>query len=143
MFLGFWLPADLVEEGVGGLTVFDVGAVALVPVGFFTVGGVEDGGDVRLDGETAVVAVVFEFGEDFTDFALSCSGEGVFGGFGFALGRIGAVFDMHVDDVFFDGAVEFERVLPGEGFRFGAVALEDGVGGVEDEFETGDFFDEA
>ena len=118
----------------------------MVPIGFGAVDGVEDGGDVGLDGEAAVVAGGFEFGEDLTDFGLAGSGEGVFGGLGFASGRIGAVFDVDVDDVLADGVVKFKRVLPREssiGLGLGAVHLEDGVGGVEDEFEAGHFFGES
>ena len=36
--------------------VFDVGRVALVPIDGGGVGGVEDGGDVRLDGDPTLVA---------------------------------------------------------------------------------------
>ena len=118
----------------------------MVPVGFLAVDGVEDGGDVGLDGEAAVVAGVFEFGENLAHFGLAGPGEGVFGGLGFAGGGIGAVLDMDVDDVLAHGVIEVEGVLPREravalGLR--AVLLKDGVGGVEDEFESGHFFDEA
>lgn len=106
----------------------------------------EDGGDVGLNGEAAVVAGAFELGEDFADLGLAGAGEGVFGGLGFVSGRIGAVFDVDVDDVLADGVVECEGVLPWEaavGLGLGAVELKDGVGGVEDELEAGYFFDKA
>ena len=118
----------------------------MVPVGFGAVDGVENGGDVGFDSEATVVAGVFEFGENLADFGLAGAGEGVFGGFGFASGRMGAVLDVDVDDVLADGVVKFEGVLPREGavaLGLGAIHLEDGVGGVEDEFESGHFFDEA
>ena len=89
------------------MAVLDVGVVALFPVGFLAVGGVEDGGDVGLDGDAAGVVVGFEFFEDFSDFGLSVAGEGVGGGLGFASGGIGAVFDVDVGDVGFDLLVEF------------------------------------
>ena len=140
------LDSQLGTELFEGEAVFDVGGIALVPVRLGTVDCVEDGGDVRLDGEAAVVAGAFQFGENLADLGLAGTGEGVLGGLGFASGRIGAVFDVDVDDVFADGVIEFEGVLPREGavaLGLGAIHLEDGVGGVEDELESGHFFDEA
>lgn len=140
------LDANFLAERVEGEAVFDVGGVALVPVGLRSVDGVEDGGDMGFDGEASVVAGVFEFGENLADFGLAGAGEGVFGRLGFAGGGIGAVFDVDVNDVLADGVVECEGVLPREGsvsLWLGAVHLEDGVGGVEDELEARNFFDEA
>lgn len=125
------------------MTVFDVGVVALLPIGFGAIDGVEDGCDMRLDREAAIVVVIFQSGENFADLGLAFAGEGVFCGFRFAFGWVDAVLDVDVDDVFFDLFVKLERVLPREGLFFRAVFLENGISGVEDEFEAGNFFDEA
>ena len=73
----------------------------------------KDGGDVWFDGEAAVVAGAFSVRLESRALWLGPgTGEGVLGWFGFAFGRIGAVFDVDMDDVLADGVVEFERVLP-------------------------------
>ena len=123
------------------MAVFDIGVVALLPIGFGTIDGVEDGGDVWFDREAAIVVVVFQGDEDLTDLGLAVAGEGVFGGFRFVFGWVDAVLDMDVDDVLFHFFVKLERVLPREGLFFRAVFLENGIGGIEDELEAGDFFD--
>ena len=92
---------------------------------------------MRLDGEAASVAIIFERGENLADFALTITGKSVFLGLGFTGGGIGAVLDVNVHDVFFDLVVKLKWILPGERLGLCAIELENGICGVKDEFQPG------
>ena len=67
----------VVDETVELASVFNVTAVALVPVDIISL-GVEHGGDVRLDGDETVVVGLFQVIDDGGDVSLALAGEDVF-----------------------------------------------------------------
>ena len=123
--------------------VIDIAVVALFLIDYFTSLGVEDGGDMGLDGVGAVVAVGFEGCENFVEAALTFAGEGVALWFSVAFKWVEAVFDMNMRDVCFDCLVELKGILPWVGLGFGAVTLKGGVASVKDEFEPRHFVDQS
>ena len=122
--------------------VFDVGGVALVPIDSGGIGCVKDRGDVRLDGDPALVAGLVRVGENFTQLGLAETRHGVFGLHIIGNG-VDAVLDVDVGDVVFHLEPEIQRVLPRERFGLGAIELENGISRIKDELQAWDFLDKA
>src|SRR5207248_2475201 len=62
---------------------------------------------------------------------------------GVVFGRVPlGVFDVDMDDEWFDVGVEFPRVLFAPGLGLAAVIVENWIGGIEEPFEAGDIVEE-
>ena len=89
--------STVVDETVELASVFNVTAVALVPVDIISL-GVEHGGDVRLDGNETVVVGLFKVIDDGRDVGLALTREDIFR-FYLIIDGITTVLDVDVDDV--------------------------------------------
>ena len=93
-----------------GLAVVDVGLVTLGPIHVIGL-GVENGGDVRLNGDESLVVAFFQIIDDGGDVSLAIAGEDVFR-FYIIIERVATVLDVDVDDVLTHGLVKLPRILP-------------------------------
>jgi hypothetical protein len=125
---------EIFHQSVHGVPVFNIGIVTLLPIGLFTLGRVENSGNMWFNGKTAIVTITFECPENLEDLCLAFARESILGGFGFTCGGISTILDMNVNDVLPDLLVKFKRVLPWKGLGLGAVELKNWVSGVEDQF---------
>ena len=101
---------------------------------------VEDDGHVRLDRDAGVVAVCYGVLQDVADASVALAGEGVV--CVVFLVHPDAVLDVDVGGVFADVFPVIPGILLGPRLGLKAIGVEDGVGGVKDPLEAGDFFDQ-
>ena len=91
-------------------SVFNVTAVALVPIDVIGL-GVEYGGDMRLDGDEALVVRLLEVIDDGRDVGLTLTGEDVFRLLAI-IERVATVLDVDVDDVLTHRLKKLPSILP-------------------------------
>ena len=91
-------------------SVFNITAVALVPIDVIGL-GVKHGGDVRLDGDEALVVGLLQVIDDGGDVSLALTGEDVFR-FYLIIERVATVLDVDVDDVLTHRLKKLPSILP-------------------------------
>ena len=112
-------------------------------VDFLAILGVEDGRHMGLDGDGALIVVALEGLQYLGNLSLTFTGHGVLLRFGLALFGVGAILDVDVGDVLLDRFVKLQSILPWERFGLGAIELEHGIAGVEDQLQIGHFLEKA
>src|SRR5438874_11392120 len=95
---------------------------------------------MRLDCEATVIAAGQKVFDDGTNRAVAFAWIAIVG---VVFGRVPfGVFDVDMDDEWFDVGVELPRVLFAPGLGLAAVIVENWIGGIEEQFEAGDVVEE-